>query len=253
MRRSTDLKAAMLMAPRSCARPSALREVSLPGGASQKLGEAIAECCQRVSSEDMMNWNHAKLSSYSAFSLFLGLTLFFTVFVPANAVRGADLCKAVALRDVAALEDPSSILKKGSLIYAVSGYVIDRKTGSTAFCSHGGYCYPTHVTANGKNAEAVKLLNCKVGKPLEPDDEDRIWYSVDVDRSKNPASDLRWNDLDDKFLNMGLCSACAANAVEYYVQKPSSRCARLARRALEGDPDALKELVSFPDYCWWNY
>lgn len=57
----------------------------------------------------------------------------------------------------------------------------------------------------------------------------------------------------EKFLEMGACNACADNIAQYYTQKPNSPCGRLAKQALEGNPDAIKKLVAFPDYCQWKY
>jgi hypothetical protein len=52
-----------------------------------------------------------------------------------------------------------------------------------------------------------------------------------------------------KFSDMGLCEACADNAAVYYTEKPASRCGKLAKQALEGNPAAIRTLQSFPDYC----
>jgi len=57
----------------------------------------------------------------------------------------------------------------------------------------------------------------------------------------------------NKFIEMGSCSACADNIAQYYTKKPNSPCGILAKRALEGNPDAVKKLVEFPDYCQWKY
>jgi hypothetical protein len=57
----------------------------------------------------------------------------------------------------------------------------------------------------------------------------------------------------EKFLEMGACSACADNIAQYYTKKPNSPCGKLAKQALEGNPDAIKKLVEFPDYCQWKY
>lgn len=56
-----------------------------------------------------------------------------------------------------------------------------------------------------------------------------------------------------KFSDMGLCSACADNVAQYYTKKPNSQCGKLAKRALEGNPQATEELQSFPSYCQWQY
>jgi hypothetical protein len=57
----------------------------------------------------------------------------------------------------------------------------------------------------------------------------------------------------EKFLAMGACTACADNIAQYYTKKPDSPCGKLAQKALEGNPDAIKKLVNFPDYCQWKY
>lgn len=145
----------------------------------------------------------------------------------------ADICKAIALRDVPAVEAPDTILKKGDLDTAITQYRVS-KTGRASFCSHGGYCYP---------AAGLKLLNCKVGAKGDFDDPDDVFYEVDVIRSKVPPALLRYDDLDNKLLSMGMCSACASNAADTYLKRPNSPCGRTVRSALEGSPVATKALT----------
>lgn len=57
----------------------------------------------------------------------------------------------------------------------------------------------------------------------------------------------------EKFLEMGACGACADNIAQYFTKKPNSPCGKLAKQALEGNPDAINKLVAFPDYCEWKY
>ena len=56
-----------------------------------------------------------------------------------------------------------------------------------------------------------------------------------------------------KFLKMGACSSCADNIAQYYTRKPESQCAKLARKALAGQSEAIKIVLDFPDDCKWNY
>lgn len=56
-----------------------------------------------------------------------------------------------------------------------------------------------------------------------------------------------------KFEHMGLCSACADNVAQHYTNNPGSACGKLAKRSLEGDPEAVRALQAFPSYCKWNY
>ena len=163
-----------------------------------------------------------------------------------------DICRAVALRDVAAIEAPDSVIPRGDYDDAITQYNINKQTKTTTFCSHGGYCYPTHVYINGQKQEALRLVNCKVGiKAFE--DAEQVTYSVDVDRSRNSAATLRESDVSQKLLDMGLCSACASNVTAFYVRKPTSACGRLARQALEGNPAAADKLREDPSYCHYAW
>ena len=170
----------------------------------------------------------------------------------ASPAIAADLCKAVALRDVAAVEAPDAMISKGSTIEAIAQYVIEKGRGLKKFCQHGGYCYPAEVTIDGKKSLALKLTNCRVGQKAT-EDGDEVFYEVVVDRDKNGAEDLRIDDLDNRLREMGLCSACAGNVATFYVKQPESRCAQLARKALEGNSAATAELQRFPDYCQWQW
>lgn len=161
----------------------------------------------------------------------------------------ADICEAIALHDVPSLDNPEAILKKGERDRAVSQYRVNKKTGATSICSHGGSCYPLFLIENGQKIEALRLTNCKVGAKDPFDDPDEIFYNLDVIRAKVPAEQLRIDDLDNKLLDMGLCSACANNVAYLSVKQPGSRCAKLTARALAGDPGAVKTLKDFPDYC----
>jgi hypothetical protein len=56
-----------------------------------------------------------------------------------------------------------------------------------------------------------------------------------------------------KFLGMGLCMACADNVAQWCLRSPNSHCGILAKHALEGSSSAVKELLTFPSYCTWDY
>jgi hypothetical protein len=170
----------------------------------------------------------------------------FMLCAPASA---ADICKAIALRDVPALEAPESVLKRGEYDTAITQYRMNKKTGMTSFCSHGGYCYPTHVIENGAKVEVLRLTNCKIGKRDEWDDPEEIFYNVDVLKSALSETEQKIDELDNKLLDLGLCSACASNVAHFYVRQPQSRCAALTRKALGGDAQALETLKQDPDYC----
>lgn len=56
-----------------------------------------------------------------------------------------------------------------------------------------------------------------------------------------------------KFIEMGLCGACADNVAQYYTKKPTSQCGVLAKKALEGNPIAVEDLLTFRKFCEWKY
>jgi hypothetical protein len=165
--------------------------------------------------------------------------------------NAADICNATALRDVPALEDPTSILKKGEIDDSITQFRVNKMTGETSFCSHGGYCYPTHLQVGGDKLQALKMTNCSVGGQGTDDDQGFTSYEVIVNRSKIPPVQLRADDLDNRLRELGLCSACASNVASTSLgQIPD---AEVTRRALEGNPDALEILQGMPDYCKLYY
>jgi len=161
----------------------------------------------------------------------------------------ADLCRAVVLHDVHAIEAPGSVLRRGEYDTAITQYSVAKATGVAAFCSHGGHCYPTHVVEGGRRIEALRLTNCRVGASVAYEDSEETIYALDVIRSAVAPNDLKVDDLDNRLIELGLCSACAGNAAWLYVHAPNSRCAQVTRKALEGNPDALAELKADPAYC----
>jgi hypothetical protein len=166
----------------------------------------------------------------------------------------ADICQAVAIRDVPALENPSSILRKGQFDEAITQYRIDIRTGQPSFCSHGGYCYPARIQVGGDQLESLRLTNCRMSETPETSfDEGYVVYSVEPIRARIPEAQLQRDDLENAFLRMGLCSACADNVAQYYVSQPNSTCALLAKNALEGNPDSMQALVNDPPFCRWDY
>lgn len=60
---------------------------------------------------------------------------------------------------------------------------------------------------------------------------------------------IKYEKTYDTLITMGLCSGCASGAASQYVEKPSSRCAKLVKKALAGDKKALEELKSNSGIC----
>jgi hypothetical protein len=170
--------------------------------------------------------------------IFSGLSLF-----TAAPAFSDDICEAVALRPVPAVDNPDAVLKPGQIVRAVSQYRVSKKDKLVTLCSHGGNCYPIKIMENGALVEALRLTNCRVGKRLTDDDPDDYYYDLVVIRSKVSPVALKVDDLDNKLLDLGLCTACAHNAAYLAVHQPRSRCAALVKRALGGDQIAVKALT----------
>jgi hypothetical protein len=169
----------------------------------------------------------------------LGVTLAALVAGAANARDS--ICEAVAMTATTKTDDFPYPLKRGETIDAITQYNVNKKTGATSLCSHGGGCYP---------AEALHLTNCRVDKRKPSyEDNEELTYSLNVIRSKVPRNILRQNDVELKLLDLGMCNACADNAAAFYVKMPASRCAKLVRQVLEGNPTAIERLKDMPDYC----
>jgi hypothetical protein len=67
------------------------------------------------------------------------------------------------------------------------------------------------------------------------------------------AADVTFGNVRERLVRLGACNACADNIARYVVEQPKSTCAGLARRALAGEADAVKDLVADPPYCTWKY
>ncbi|GJE48825.1 hypothetical protein GOFOIKOB_1859 [Methylobacterium tardum] len=160
-----------------------------------------------------------------------------------------DACEAIALRDVPAIEAPDSILAKGDIDAAITQYRVSKATKRAVFCSHGGYCYPTHVTIKGEKVEALRLTNCKIGSKSDYQDDEDTFYPVDIIREKFTPAQLRRYDTEDTLSQMGLCSACVGDVAGQYLSKPESRCGRLVKSAFEGNPKAKDALQNPPNAC----
>lgn len=71
-----------------------------------------------------------------------------------TAITGAEsACRAVAQFATGVSKDFPYPLTKGQVIDNVTQFNVNRKTGVTTLCGHGGGCYPAH---------ALQLTNCRV-------------------------------------------------------------------------------------------
>ena len=92
---------------------------------------------------------------------------------------------------------------------------------------------------------AQQLTNCAVNfaRPGFVDDSEIVYY-LTVLRSKNSSVALRYEDVDNQLLDMGVSSAGAGTAADAYVRRPGSACGQLTKRALEGNPVARRQLIA---------
>jgi len=163
-----------------------------------------------------------------------------------TAARAADSCTATALVNIPA-GGMGYHAKKGEKIDAVTELV--KSEGRTYYCSHGGGCLAAYVRVGEKNVKAIRLDNCYVDLAHPHADTDEIVYYVEIDRRRNSAATLRYDDIDNEFLAMGLAPPFAATAALAYIRRPTSACGRLARMALEGSPDARRRINSNKNAC----
>lgn len=183
-----------------------------------------------------------RLSQALELALLLVVTL-----TGAPALAESDVCQAVALTDAPGWvgeirsAPPDIVIKKGETYDEISTYQQDPKTGIGSFCQHGGGCVDRYVVRNGAKVEALHLQNCSIRKVAHPA-PGGYEFELVVDRSKVAGSTLRYNDIDTRLLQLGMCNACADNTADEYIHHPQSACSKLVRSALEGDPDAAAEL-----------
>jgi len=172
----------------------------------------------------------------SALIMLAGMLL--AIYSGAPLLAGAP-CQAIVIDPVAAVENSDSILERDDILTGISQYRLNKRTGLAEFCSHGGYCYPADNVKVGNPVEALHLLNCSIGRKKDEDD-DYEYFSLKLIRSIMTTE-------------LGLCNACADNVANYINLQPNSRCAHLAKKALEGNQKATSTLVSNPEYCVWKY
>ena len=162
--------------------------------------------------------------------------------------EAADLCRARVLRNVHPMEYDAETIRRGETVDAVTQLMRDNRAGRAYYCSHGGYCLPTHVMIGGRRVPALRLLNCTVDMAHPYVDADTIYYELVMDRRRNSAATLRFDAIDNRLLDIGMCSACAWNAAYAYIHRPNSLCGVLVRRALAGSPAARRRLT-IDDAC----
>ena len=159
-----------------------------------------------------------------------------------------DICEAVSLRDVRAIQNPDAIIKKGTILDSISQYNVDKKTTLAEVCRHGDYCYPVNVIEGGKKIDVLRLTNCKVGTPRSVDDT-KTFYKLDVIQSKVSAEVLQSAEFERKLGALGFSNSFAGNAAYMLEKNPKSLCVQLAKKSVAGDKVSLNELRNHTEYC----
>lgn len=111
--------------------------------------------------------------------------------------------------------------------------------------------YHEDVVSNLCKGNAKEIKNSIDSGFVKRSEVESIKEALGIDN--RPDTGKSYGYSRQKFEEMGLCSACADNVAQNYTKKPSSKCGKLAKQALEGNPNAIEELQSFPSYCAWKY
>jgi hypothetical protein len=98
-----------------------------------------------------------------------------------------------------------------------------------------------------------KLIDNGYVKAKEAEAIARVLGKTYAFKGKRSETGKSYGFSKEKFIDMGLCNACADNVAQYYTKKPDSACGKLAKQTLEGDPEAIRKLVQYPEYCVWKY
>jgi hypothetical protein len=73
----------------------------------------------------------------------MALILLAVLLADTTAANAAPRCIAKVTRDVAARENPAAVIRRGKIFGPVTQLSLDPATGETAYCAHGGNCYPS--------------------------------------------------------------------------------------------------------------
>ncbi|CAM5772004.1 hypothetical protein LMIY3S_03698 [Labrys miyagiensis] len=180
---------------------------------------------------------------FARVAYFLAILLF-----SISAASSADICYGIASTTLQSVNSDGEILNddayyhRGDNVGAITQYNVNPRTGAAFICSHGGGCYAFKVSADGMHGDTLDLINCRVNPKVSSVDDGIEYHDIDVVRSKNSKSALRQDDIENRLIDLGACSACAGTMANSYIRHPRSRCAAFTRSVLEGNPVAIKRL-----------
>ena len=147
-------------------------------------------------------------------------------------------CEGVALKNVSAIEDHSSILKKGENIGDLILYSVNSKGQPATYAQTGGYSYP---------ASAIKLLNCHIKKTPTPYDPG-FTYSLVLDNTSANATIILRESIEQRLEDDGMDDADAGNAADAYLNHPATACGKATKMILGGRTE-LVNVISGSGVC----
>jgi hypothetical protein len=147
-----------------------------------------------------------------------------------------DVCTLVALRDVASIEDPTTMMGRGGHQGAITQYRVDQGSGVASFCQHGGSCWPETVSIDGRQETATKLTNCAVDRTQSSAFDGKVIYWLVPDRQKIGRQVMRESDVADQFVRLGLCLPARQTTRPFTSESPPRNAESSPRRHSRATP-----------------
>lgn len=147
-------------------------------------------------------------------------------------------CRAILLHDVKAFGGSEISEKAGSIIDFIHLENVNDDGSPETYAVHGGSFY---------KASDIKLLNCHINKKRNDDGKGFSYDTVLDDTPENAAEILR-STIESKLSALGLCSACASNAAQSYLNPQDSACKRAVKSILDGDTE-LVSILNGSEIC----
>ena len=101
---------------------------------------------------------------------------------------------------------------------------------------------------SGDQREVKKKIDMGFVKPPEVEAIKEV-----LGKDKRSEKGKSYGYSKERFLEIGLCMHVLTYVAQFYTRKTTSRCGKLAKQALEGNPNAIDDLRRNLSYCRWNY
>lgn len=162
------------------------------------------------------------------------------------AFAGDEGCDAVAIQDTSAIEDSSSVVKKGETIQSIHIQDSNSFGDPTKYAQEGGYSYP---------AINFKLLNCHIEQEYSFDSSgNSTGHKPELVLNNTPENynEILYNLIYNELSGDGMSEAGASNAAAVYLKSPDTVCGLKVRSILYGntvDPAALARSIDTNGTC----